>query len=133
MLGSPESTDIQSALTELINELASGEPSIKPCILVLDDYHLVEEQSIHKDLSFVIEHLPLQLRLVISTRADPPLPLARMRTRGQLSEFRTQDLRFTVKETNTLLNNTMGLGLSDEDLLPSTLAVRVGLPACRWR
>ena len=103
-------------MTELINEIAGGEPSIQPYILILDDYHLIEEQSIHKDLSFVIEHLPWQLRLVISTRADPPLPLARMRARGQLSEFRAQDLRFTVKETNTLLNSTMGLGLSDEEV-----------------
>jgi LuxR family maltose regulon positive regulatory protein len=116
MLRSPEFLDIQSGLIELINEIASNEPSIQPYILVIDDYHLIEEQTIHKDLSFLIEHLPGQLRLVISTRADPPLPLARMRARRQLSEFRAQDLRFTVKETDTLLNSTMGLGLSDEEV-----------------
>lgn len=116
MLRSPEFPDMQSDLTQLINEIAGTEPSIQPYILILDDYHLIEEQTIHKDLSFVIEHLPRQLRIVISTRADPPLPLARMRARGQLSEFRAQDLRFTVKETDILLNSNMGLGLSDEEV-----------------
>ncbi len=116
MLRSPEFPDIQSLLIQLINEIAGSETSIQPHILILDDYHLIEEQPIQKDLSFVIEHLPWQLRLVISTRADPPLPLARMCARGQLSEFRAQDLRFTVKETDTLLNSTMDLGLSDEEV-----------------
>ncbi len=103
-------------MIELINEIAGAELSIQPYIFVLDDYHLIEEQAIHQDLSFLIEHLPGQLRLVISTRADPPLPLARMRARGQLNEFRAQDLRFTVEETETLLNSTIGLGLSDEEV-----------------
>ncbi len=116
MLRAPEFPDIQSLLTQLINEIAGSETSIQPYILILDDYHLIEEQTIHKDLCFVIEHIPWQLRLVISTRADPPLPLARLRARGQLSEFRAQDLRFTMKETDTLLNSTMGLGLSDEEV-----------------
>jgi LuxR family maltose regulon positive regulatory protein len=116
MLTSPDFPDIQSSLTELINEIAASDQTIQPYILVLDDYHLIQEQAIHRDLSFLIEHLPGQLRLVISTRADPPLPLARMRARGQLSEFRAQDLRFTMKETHTLLNSTMGLGLSDEEV-----------------
>ncbi len=116
MLRSLESSDIQSHLIELINEIAGDESSIQPYILILDDYHLIEEQAIHKDLYFIIEHLPWQLRLVISTRADPPLPLARMRARGQLSEFRAQDLRFTVKETDILLNGIIGLGLSDEEV-----------------
>jgi LuxR family maltose regulon positive regulatory protein len=115
-LKSLEVPDVQSCLTQLINEIVSSEPSIQPCILILDDYHLIEEKTIHKDLSFIIEHLPWQLRIVISTRADPPFPLARMRARGQLSELRAQDLRFTVKETRILLNNTMGLGLSDKEV-----------------
>jgi LuxR family maltose regulon positive regulatory protein len=115
MLRSPEYPDIQSSLTELINEIAGGE-TVQTYILVLDDYHLIEEQTIHRDLSFVIEHLPTQLRLVISTRADPPLPLSRMRARGQLNEFRAQDLSFTLKETDTLLNSIIGLGLSDGEV-----------------
>jgi LuxR family maltose regulon positive regulatory protein len=116
-LKSPEVPDVQSCLTQLINEIASAEPSFQPYIHILDDYHLIEEETIHKDLSFLIEHLPRQLRIVISTRADPPLPLARMRARGQLSEFRAKDLRFTVKETDALLNGTMGLGLSDKEVV----------------
>jgi LuxR family maltose regulon positive regulatory protein len=121
----PEPPDVQSCLTRLINEMGGAEPSIQPYVLILDDYHLVEEQAIHKDLSFIIEHLPWQLRIVISTRADPPLLLARMRARGQLNEFRAQDLRFTVKETDALLNGIMGLGLSNEEIV----AVEPALPS----
>jgi LuxR family maltose regulon positive regulatory protein len=113
-LRSPENSDIQSCLAELINEIIAGCKA--PCVLVLDDYHLIKEQTIHGDLTFILEHLPQQLRLVISTRADPPLPLARMRANGQLSEFRAQDLSFNLKETSTLLNSTIGLGLSDEEV-----------------
>jgi LuxR family maltose regulon positive regulatory protein len=116
MLRSPESADIRSCLTQLINEIAGIRPPVHPYVLILDDYHLVEQQTIHKDLSFIIGHLPWQLRIIISTRADPPLPLARMRAQGHLSEFRARDLRFTVKETDALLNGTIGLGLSREEI-----------------
>jgi LuxR family maltose regulon positive regulatory protein len=116
-LRSPENSDIQSCLAELINEIiADGKAFIQPCFLVLDDYHLIKEQTVHRDLTYILEHLPPQLRLVISTRADPPLLLARMRANGQLSEFRAQDLSFNLKETGTLLNSTIGLGLSDAEV-----------------
>jgi LuxR family maltose regulon positive regulatory protein len=117
MLRSPENSDIQSSLAELINEIVAGDKAfIQPCVLVLDDYHLIKEQTIHRDLTYFLEHLPPQLRLVISTRADPPLPLARMRANGQLSEFRAQDLSFDLNETGKLLNSTIGLGLSNAEV-----------------
>jgi LuxR family maltose regulon positive regulatory protein len=115
-LVSPELPPLRSLLIELINEVAVDEPPVRPHTIILDDYHLVEEKDIHQDLAFLLEHLPWQLRLMISTRADPPLPLARMRARGQLSEFRAQELRFTSEEINAFLNGVMGLGLSREDI-----------------
>ena len=116
MLGVPQLVSIQPLLIDLINEISAGETLVQPYILILDDYHLIEEPAIHQDLTFLIEHLPWQLRLVISTRVDPPLPLARMRARGQLSEFRAQDMRFTEEEINTFFNGIMRLGLSSEEI-----------------
>jgi LuxR family maltose regulon positive regulatory protein len=116
MLGLPQVPSIKPLIVDLINEIASVEPTAQPYVIVLDDYHLIEEPAIHKDLTFLIEHLPSQLRLIISTRADPPLPLAKMRARGQLSEFRAQDIRFTEEEINTFFNRIMGLGLSPEEI-----------------
>jgi LuxR family transcriptional regulator, maltose regulon positive regulatory protein len=78
----------RALLVQLINEISSGEPPAQPYIIILDYYHLIEQKDIHKDLNFLLEHLPWQIRLIISTRVDPPLPLANMRARGQLSEFR---------------------------------------------
>ena len=85
-------------------------------ILVLDDYHVIETQSLNQALTFLIEHLPPQLHLVIVTREDPPFPLARWRVRGQLNELRTTDLRFTPAEAAEFLNRVMGLNLSAEDI-----------------
>ncbi len=82
---------IQALLTTLINEIA---PMLERFTLVLDDYHLITAQPIHDGLAFLLDHLPPQLHLVIATRADPPLPLARLRARGQLTELRQSDLRF---------------------------------------
>jgi LuxR family transcriptional regulator, maltose regulon positive regulatory protein len=106
----------RTLLVQLINEISSGEPPARPYIIILDDYHLVEQKDIHKDLDFLLEHLPWQIRLVISTRADPPLPLANMRAQGQLSEFRAQELRFSLKEIEMVLNDIAGLGLSHENI-----------------
>ena len=107
---------IRPLLVELINEITEKVPDEHPCILVLDDYHLIEEGDIHKDLTFFIEHMPVQFHLIISTRADPPIPLAKMRARDQLSEFRAYDLRFTGDEIDAFLSSTMGLHLSQEDI-----------------
>jgi LuxR family maltose regulon positive regulatory protein len=79
--------------------------------LVLDDYHLIEAAPVHASLTTLLERLPAQLRLLVASRADPPLPLARLRARGQLVELRERDLRFTPQETAVLLGEVMGLGL----------------------
>jgi LuxR family maltose regulon positive regulatory protein len=103
----------QVILTSLINDLTDFD---QPFALVLDDYHLITARPIHEALSFFLDHLPPQAHLVILTRADPPLPLARLRARGQLVEIRAADLRFNSDEVAAFLNDLMGLGLSTEDL-----------------
>jgi LuxR family maltose regulon positive regulatory protein len=85
-------------------------------VLVLDDYHLIEAQAIHDALAFPLEYLPPKMRLVIATREDPLLPVARLRARGQLTELRATDLRLSLSEAAEFLNQVMGLGLSAEDV-----------------
>ena len=99
-------------LTALLNELSVRSEDIT---VVLDDYHLAEGPAIQPGMVFLLEHLPPQVHLVISTRADPALPLARLRARGELVEVRVGDLRFTENEATTYLNdvNALGLGLAD--------------------
>jgi LuxR family maltose regulon positive regulatory protein len=97
----------------LINEITAIPDQI---VLVLDDYHLIETRSIHDALTFLLRHLPPQMHLVIATRVDPQLPLARLRARGQLTELRATDLRFSSSEAAEFLNQVMGLGLSAEDI-----------------
>jgi LuxR family maltose regulon positive regulatory protein len=103
----------QEILTFLINVIATMPGRI---ILVLDDYHLIEDQAIHDALTFLLARLPHQMHLVIATREDPYLPLARLRARGQLTELRAMDLRFTPSEAAEFLNRVMGLALSAEDI-----------------
>jgi LuxR family maltose regulon positive regulatory protein len=112
-LQSPQAPSAQAILIPLINEIAAVSGSM---ILVLDDYHLIEAPAIHDALTFLLEHLPPQMHLVIGTREDPLLPLARLRARGQLTEIRAADLRFTSPEAAEFLNRAMGLDLSAEDL-----------------
>ena len=112
-LQSSQPLPIQAILTTLINEIAAIPDRI---ILVLDDYHLIETQSIHDAITFLLEHLPPQMHLVIATRDDPHLPLARLRVRGQLTELRATDLRFTSSEAAEFLNQVMGLDLSADDI-----------------
>ena len=81
-------------------------------VLVLDDYHVLQSPAIHAGMTFLLDHLPPQLHLVIATREDPPLPLARLRARGQLTELRAADLRFTAEEAAAFLQTVMGLPLS---------------------
>ena len=104
---------MEACLTTLVNQVNTA-PA--PFILVLDDYHFVTAQPVHDTLTFFLDHLPPNLHLVIATRADPPLPVARLRGRGQLTELRLTDLRFTPDEAATFLNQVMGLGLSAEDV-----------------
>jgi LuxR family maltose regulon positive regulatory protein len=113
LLRSPQPPPVESVLTLLINELAAlpGE-----MVLILDDLHVIEGRPIHDALAFLLDHLPPRLRLVITTRADPPLPVARLRGRGELTELRAADLRFTAEEAAAFLNEVMGLGLTADDV-----------------
>jgi LuxR family transcriptional regulator, maltose regulon positive regulatory protein len=100
-------------LTTLLNELAIIPDRF---ILVLDDYHTLDCKPIDAALTFLLDHLPPQLQLIITTREDPQLPLARLRARSQLTELRAADLRFTPAEAAEFLNHAMGLGLSPDDI-----------------
>jgi LuxR family maltose regulon positive regulatory protein len=102
----------QVFLVALVNAIAA---SSSPVVLVLDDFHLVENADVQAGVGFIVEHLPSHAHVVISTRADPTLPLARLRARGELVEVRAADLRFTAAETSTYLNDAMGLGLTAND------------------
>jgi LuxR family maltose regulon positive regulatory protein len=120
-LHTPQSPPTEAILTSLINELADLPDRI---VLVLDDYQRIDDASpasapIHDALTFLLEHLPpppAGLHLVIATREDPPLPLARLRARGELTELRAAELRFTSSEAAEFLNQVMGLELSAEDI-----------------
>jgi LuxR family maltose regulon positive regulatory protein len=103
----------ETLITELINEI---DKLSQPLILVLDDYHIIETQAIHDGLSFLLEHAPHHFHIVIATRADPPLPLARLRARSDMLELRQADLRFTLQEAVDFLNHSMGLQISPEDV-----------------
>ena len=119
MLGSTRLPPVESALTPLLNELAAASTDF---VLVLDDYHSVEARPVDDAVAFLIEHLPPQMHVVIATREDPALPLARMRARAELNEVRASDLRFTPEESAAFLNQVMDLGLSaaDVDALETT-------------
>jgi LuxR family maltose regulon positive regulatory protein len=112
-LRAPGTSVADSVLPLLINEVA--ELSM-PVALVLDDFHLVANKEIVHAMGFLLEHLPPTLRLVIASRADAPLPTARLRARGELVEVRADDLRFTEAEAGVLLNDAMGLGLAGADV-----------------
>ena len=101
----------ETVLTTLVNELVEGPEKV---VLVLDDYHLVEAPPVHDSLTVLLERLPPQLRLVLAGRADPPLPLARLRASGQLIELREADLRFTPEEAAALLRTAVGPELPEE-------------------
>ncbi len=106
------------ALTPLVNDIARAghqEPG-KQWIVVLDDYHAIGASDVHEVVTFLLDHLPDHLHLVMATRADPPLPLARLRSRGQLTEVRAADLRFTPSEAQEFLNRVMGLELTVADV-----------------
>ncbi|MFO7683004.1 MAG: LuxR C-terminal-related transcriptional regulator [Chloroflexota bacterium] len=98
-------------LTDLLNAVTAVS---QPIILVLDDYHLIQDETIHSGMAFLLDHLPPNLHLVITTREDPPLPLARLRGRGQLVEIRQADLAFTKAEAAQFLHDVMGLALTEQ-------------------
>src|SRR5690349_9743792 len=111
-VGPPLPHSFEGLVTALINDLAT-DPGPDEVLLVLDDYHLVDSGPVHESVAFVLENLPPGLRVVVSGRADPPLPLARQRGRGQLAELRAADLRFTDQEAADLLGETAGPGLPE--------------------
>ncbi|HET6919019.1 MAG TPA: AAA family ATPase, partial [Jiangellaceae bacterium] len=112
------STASADALTTLVNDVTRAgeqEPG-KQWVVVLDDYHVIEASDVHEAVTFLLDHLPDHLHLVMATRADPPLPVARLRGRGQLTEVRAADLRFTPSEAREFLNQVMGLELTEADV-----------------
>ena len=113
LMGSSQSFSDETVPTILINDLVNYD---KPLVLVLDDYHEIQNQTIHDSLLFLIDHLPDNLYIIISTRIDPPWPLGRYRVRNRLIEIRAQDLRFDNEEATGFLNRTMGLDLSVDDV-----------------
>jgi LuxR family transcriptional regulator, maltose regulon positive regulatory protein len=113
LLGPPAPPSFEGLVTALINELAD-QPSEDEVLLVLDDYHLIGAEQVHTPMNFLLEHLPPGAHLVLASRADPPLPLARLRGRGQLAELRTDELRFTAEEAVALLRAAIGGDLPGE-------------------
>jgi LuxR family maltose regulon positive regulatory protein len=115
LLHTPQPAPAETVLAQLINELesrAQGE-----VVLVLDDYHVITAAPIHRSVTFLLEHLPPRMHLILLTRADPPLPLSRLRARGQLTELRAAELRFATEEVSAFLHSVMGL-----DLPPDAIA-----------
>lgn len=113
MLQSPQRPTIDVLMTVVVNEIATMQDNF---ILVLDDYHITDAKVIDEAVTFLLEYLPPQLHLVIVTREDPNLPLARLRARDQLTEIRIADLRFTVDEANGFLTDVMNLQLTAKDI-----------------
>jgi len=113
IITSPQQVSQESLITAFINEINEN---LKDSVLVLDDYHLIDSPQVHQSLSFLIEHLPKNLHLVISGRHDPPIPLSRLRARKQLLELRESDLRFTTEETVSFFRTTMDLTLNKEEI-----------------
>ena len=112
-LGGPSVELERVVVPSLVNDLATVGA---PLVLVLDDYHLITDAICHQTLGLFLDHLPAEVHVVLSTRLDPPLPLARMRARGELAELRVGELQFTGEEAAELLNGSMGLALAAEDV-----------------
>src|SRR5438876_1528235 len=113
VLQSPQPPPPEAMLTALLNDITTISDHF---VLVLDDYHVIDAKSVDIALTYLVEHLPPQMHLVIATREDPQLPLARLRARGQLTELRATDLRFTHAEAAGFLTQVMGLPLSAQDI-----------------
>ncbi len=113
LLHSPQSLPLSTVLTALLHDV---ERNTQDIILILDDYHVISDQAICDSMSFLLNHVPSTLHVVLVGRADPDLPLPRFRVRGQLFEIRDQDLRFTEAETAHFLRHATGLPLSEEEV-----------------
>jgi LuxR family maltose regulon positive regulatory protein len=112
-LRSPQPPHVEAVVGTLVNELADLPREIT---IVFDDYHLIDSDAVHEAVTFLIEHLPENARLVIAGRTDPPLPLPKLRARDQITEIRAADLRFTTEEAPAFLVEAMGLALSPRDV-----------------
>jgi LuxR family maltose regulon positive regulatory protein len=110
LLQSAQPASIETVLAVLINALGTLQQHIA---LILDDYHVIEELPIHRTVTFLLDHLPLQFPLVLASRVDPPLPLVRLHARYQLVELRADDLRFIFAEAASFLNEIMGFQLAE--------------------
>lgn len=119
MLQSPQALQTNLLISTLINDIAQLQD---PFLLTLDDYHVIQEPSVHQAVNYLLDHLPWQMHLVISTRADPPLPLARLRARSQILEIRATELCFTTQEAEKFFNQSMNLSISADEV--GVLAVR---------
>ena len=113
LLRSPQPPPIESILTLLLNDLSALPHDL---VIVLEDYHFIANPAVHSAVSFLLDRLPPRARLVIATRADPPLPLARLRSRGELVEVRADDLRFDLAEATSFLGRTASLHLADREI-----------------
>ena len=121
LLGPTAPPSFEGLVAALINEVAAQPGEV---VLILDDYHLIDSQPVHASLAFLLEHLPRGLQLVLASRSDPPLPLARLRARGQMAELRVAELRFTPDEAATLLSEAVGPNLTLPDTAMAALAAR---------
>jgi len=119
LLAAGGTAQVEGVLVSLVNDL---ETRAGPTVVALDDYHLVDDEGVHEAVRFLLDHLPPQVTLAVATRADPPLPLSRLRARGELIEVRAGDLRFTAGEAEVFLNEVMGLRL--EPALVAALEAR---------
>jgi LuxR family maltose regulon positive regulatory protein len=113
ILQTPQLIDPEPLLVNITNEVSE---KLMPFFLILDDYHVVEAPEIHQIVSFLLDHAPSHMHMVIITRSDPPLPIARLRGRGQLTEIHVADLRFRSREIEKFLNEMMGLMLTDKQV-----------------
>jgi LuxR family maltose regulon positive regulatory protein len=113
LVATPGPVPAEAVLTSVVNDLDLERGHI---VVALDDYHVVEAAEVHRAVGFLLEHLPLHATLAMATRADPPLPLSRLRARGELVELRAADLRFTAEEAREFLADVMGLDLGDDEV-----------------
>ncbi len=111
---SDASAQARRVVSALVNDILETLPD--PFVLILDDLHYISAATIYVALDYALERLPPQMRMIVAARHDPPLALARLRARGQLAELRLPDLRFTLEETSSLVNDRLRLALADADL-----------------
>jgi len=111
--GQAEQGQLENALTEFIRGLMDLKREV---ILILDDYHLIQNKLVHTALQYLVDHAPARLHLILLTRSDPPLELARLRVAGQLGELRMEQLRFSAQEAGTFLEQSAGVKLADQDV-----------------